>query len=173
MSTIHQATIARTGKTARDGAPVSKLVLVNAYNKNMGGVDRNDALIGNYSSVRKTLKWTTKVAFHFIEEAVLNAFILYNKTNPDTTRFLQFKLNIIQRTINRAKAVVPEFNLPIIGRHFLQLIPPSNKKANPQKRCMICAKKGIRKESRYQCKNCIIHPGLCPAPCFEEFHTAV
>ena len=34
-------------------------------------------------------------------------------------------------------------------------------------------RKGIRKETRYQRKNCIVHPGLCPAPCFEEFHTAV
>ena len=42
----------------------------------MGGVDWNDALIGNYSSVRKMLKWTVKVVFHFIEEAFLNAYIL-------------------------------------------------------------------------------------------------
>ena len=82
LSTIHQATVAQTGKTTRDGTPVSKLVLVNAYNQKDGCVDRNDALIGNYSSVRKTLKWTTKVAFHFIEEAVLNSFISYTKPIP-------------------------------------------------------------------------------------------
>ena len=45
----------------------------------MGGVDCNSALIGNYMSVRKTYKWTIKVVIHFIEEAVLNTFILYNK----------------------------------------------------------------------------------------------
>ena len=43
----------------------------------MGGVDCNSALIGNYMSVRKTYEWAIKV--HFIEEAVLNTFILYNK----------------------------------------------------------------------------------------------
>ena len=59
----------------------------------MGGVDRNDALISNYTSVRKSLKWATKVAFHFIEEAILNAFILFNKANPGKIRFIHFKYN--------------------------------------------------------------------------------
>ena len=45
----------------------------------MGGVDRNDALIWNCSSVWKMLKWTVKVVFHFIEEAFLNAYILNEK----------------------------------------------------------------------------------------------
>ena len=39
----------------------------------MGSIDRNDAMIGNYSSVRKSMKWIREVVFHFIEEAVLNS----------------------------------------------------------------------------------------------------
>ena len=70
---------------------LSKLKLVQDYNKNIGGVDRNDSLISNYTSVRKSLKWTTKVAFHFIEEAILNVFILFNKANPGKIRFMHFK----------------------------------------------------------------------------------
>ena len=42
----------------------------------MGGIDLNDTLIGNYTSVRKTYQWTIKVVIHFIDEARLNAFIL-------------------------------------------------------------------------------------------------
>ena len=49
-----------------------KLVLVNQYNKFVGGIDHNYAMLVNYSLVRKNLKWFTKVASHFIEEAVLN-----------------------------------------------------------------------------------------------------
>ena len=70
---------------------LSKLKLVQDYNKNIGGVDRNDSLISNYTSVRKSLKWTTKVACHFIEEAILNVFILFNKANPGKIRFMHFK----------------------------------------------------------------------------------
>ena len=36
----------------------------------MGGIDLNDTLIGNYTSVRKTYQWTIKVVIHFIDEAV-------------------------------------------------------------------------------------------------------
>ena len=91
----------------------------------MGGVDRNDALIGNYTSAHKSFKWTTKVAFHFIEEATLNAFILFNKANPGKIRFMHFKLKIIKSIISWSQPSAPSYNLPFVGRHFLQLIPPT------------------------------------------------
>ena len=149
---------------------LSKLKLVQDYNKNIGGVDRNDSLISNYTSVRKSLKWTTKVACHFIEEAILNVFILFNKANPGKIRFMHFKLNTIKSIINRSQPSAPSYNFPLVGRHFLQLIPPTAAKSNPQKKCKMCCRKGVRKEIRYQCRNCFDHPGLCPAPCFEEHH---
>ena len=65
MLTIHEAKSADTGKRKRDGTDVLKLIIVNDYNNYMGGVDRNDVMLGNYSSVRKSLKWTSKVSYHF------------------------------------------------------------------------------------------------------------
>ena len=88
LSTIHEANTVRVTKRGRNGISASKLTLINDYNKNMSGADRNDALIGNYSSVRKTHKWTVKVVMHFIEEAMLNSFILYDKVNPGKLRFM-------------------------------------------------------------------------------------
>ena len=85
LFTIHKANTVRVAKRRRNGISASKLTLVNGYNKNMGSVDRNDALNGNYSSVRKTQIWTVEVVMHFIEETVLNSFIFYNKVNPLTT----------------------------------------------------------------------------------------
>ena len=79
LSTIHNTAVSNTNKKNKDGEIVSKVTLVQDYNKNMVGVDGKDALISNHTSVRKSLKWTTKVALHFIEEAILNAFILFNK----------------------------------------------------------------------------------------------
>ena len=40
------------------------------------------------------MKWTTKVAFHFIEEAVLNSLILFDKV-IEKKHSLQFKLLFI------------------------------------------------------------------------------
>ena len=62
LSTIHDFKSANTGKKKCDGMDQTKPVWVNDYNKYMGGIDRNDAMMGNYSSVRKSLKWTTKVS---------------------------------------------------------------------------------------------------------------
>ena len=59
LSTIHEANTVRVTKRGRNGISASKLTLVNDYNNGcckMGGVDRNDVLIGNYLSVRKTHK---------------------------------------------------------------------------------------------------------------------
>ena len=64
-------------------------------------------------------------------------------------------------------------SLPNVGRQFLELVPLTDKKEKPQKRCVVCTKEKKRKESRYQCKTCSNHPGLCPVSCFEVFHTVV
>ena len=63
----------------------------------MDGVDKNDALLGNCSSCRKALKWKTKIAVHMTEEAILNAFILYNKPGR-SMGLLKFKLQFIRST---------------------------------------------------------------------------
>ena len=67
----------------------------------MGGVDRNDAVVGNYTSVRKTYKWTTKVGIQFIEDA----YTVYRKCG-ESGRFLDFKLNVIDALLARAEKAV-------------------------------------------------------------------
>ena len=120
-------------KTGRHELSPSKLSLVNYYNKYMEGVDRNDALIGNYTCVRKTFKWTVKVVMHFIEKVLLNAFILFDKTKPDKACFMNFKMEMIKTTITRARLDSSKdlYEYPSIGRNFLELVSPTEKKQNP------------------------------------------
>ena len=61
LSTIHSAEASRD-KNGKEG----ELVVNQDYNKYMSGVDKKEAIIGTYSSCRKTLKWTTKVVIHMI-----------------------------------------------------------------------------------------------------------
>ena len=56
--------------------------IIHDYIRHMGGVDRNDELIGYYTCLQKTLKWYKKHAIHFFEEALLNAFIVYRQEDP-------------------------------------------------------------------------------------------
>ena len=119
LSLIHGIKIDRVPKRGREETAASKLSLVNDYNKFIGGVDRNDAVIGNHSSVRKTLKWTIKVVFHFIEEAFLNAYILNEKFGVKKMHFLAFKLEIIESITTKNQ--LPELQIyehPKPGRHY-------------------------------------------------------
>ena len=63
-------------------------------------------------------------------------------------RFLAFKLEITESIISENH--LPELQIyehPKLGRHYLELIPPTEKKATPQKRCAVCSKSNKRKES--------------------------
>ena len=53
------------------------------YNRAMRGIDLSEACLYCYLSERRSLKWTTKVAYSLIGRAILNAFIIYNQNTAD------------------------------------------------------------------------------------------
>lgn len=63
----------------------------------------------------------------------------------------------------------------LTARHFPSLVPPSGKKQNATRKCVVCARKidqngkSVRRESRYQCNECNV--ALCVVPCFSVYHT--
>jgi len=73
----------------------------------------------------------------------------------------------LQRKDRRASAI--QLHQRLSGRHFCGRIPATGKKAWPQKRCVVCYKKGKRKDSSFWCCECKV--GLCVTPCFMMFHT--
>jgi uncharacterized Zn-finger protein len=54
-------------------------------------------------------------------------------------------------------------------RHFPERIPPTGRKAKPYRRCVVCVRKGQRKESQYWCSDC--EAALCLEGCFKVYHT--
>ena len=119
LSTIHAADVTQTGDKDRSGENVRKLKVIYDYNRKMGGVDKNDVMVGNYSYIRKTYKWTTKVFFHFLEEAIFNSFLLYSKNNGKE-KFLEFKVEVVHQMLssNNITIAAPQFFDGLKGRHF-------------------------------------------------------
>lgn len=140
LSSIHKRETVLTKKNDREGKPIKKERLVNDYNKFMGGVDKNDAVIGNYSSVRKCLKWTTKVFLHFLEEALYNAFVIFSSQN--NIRFVDFKTSVVNDMLEYPGADAFHHSLQRkCGHHFTERLPPTEKNNAFSKRCVWCLKK--------------------------------
>ena len=167
---IHTMEEVAFGKSDVSGRSVKILRLIHDYNKHMGGVDKNDVLVGNNSCARKSQKWTRKVFFLFIEEAVL--FILQRKRGSNKC-FLQFKLNLIRSILRETHIdfdITEAGKIKYVGRHYIEWINPTENKDKPQERCVVCTKDGRRRDSRYNCKVSANYPGLCSAPCFGKYH---
>jgi hypothetical protein len=185
LSTYHDSDMTTT--TTHSGSKEKPSVVV-TYNKNMGAVDLTDQMLVAYPVERKRHKvWYKKQFRHLLNQTVLNSYILYKKDNPGTkVTHLLFRMKLIERLLEchhhaeqiprRGRPSREEFNpLRLTGRHFPKFIPANEVKEAPTRRCKVCCShvdkdgKKIRKETRYFCQDCDV--ALCPAPCFETYHT--
>ena len=98
LSTMHKPDIVNVRK--RSHGDVQKPKVIHNYNQKMGGVNKNDAMIGNYSCIRKTYKRYMIFFLHFLEDALYNAFVVYNKEGEKKiTNFMLFKLEVIHEML--------------------------------------------------------------------------
>ena len=81
LSTIHTADVIQARKKDRSGENVRKLKVIHDCNQKICVVYKNDTVVRKYSSIRKAYKWTTKVVFHFLEEAIFDLLLMYSKSN--------------------------------------------------------------------------------------------
>jgi hypothetical protein len=121
-----------------------------------------------------------KLFRRLLNVTINNSMIIYrclpDNKNMDT---LKFRLTLAQGLVEKYGPSVPR---PVYGRpsvepppkrlterHFLERIPATGKKAKPQRRCVVCAKHGRRRDSIYWCSDC--DAGLCLDGCFRIYHT--
>lgn len=136
-------------------------------------------------------KYCKKIFRHLLEQSLWNTFALYKKYCNRKVKHADFILLICEKIFQKyltsdlmprksgrpsyERSICDSTPLRLIGRHFPQFIPASEKKQNPTRMCVICCHKTnekgkkIRKESRYYCRECDV--GLCIIPCFEHYHT--
>ena len=58
-------------------------------------------------------------------------------------------------------------HLRLVVRHFIT--PKYQNLGRKRSRCVRCTKMGVRKETKYECRQCDV--ALCIFPCFEIYYT--
>ena len=149
----------------------------------MGGVDLLSRVIISYNSQRRGLKWYRKLAELFFEVSVYNSYILWSQLNPDRKNIdnLKFRKLLIKEIISchchgqqapqNGPTASSENPLRLTERHFVKrlLVPVGSDPIKYAKRCVRCYKNGVRKSTRYCCRDCNV--ALCIEYCFDAYHT--
>lgn len=175
--------VQRWCSTAKSKVAVERPYAVKEYNKCMGGVDLMDSLTSLYKNDFRNKRWYMRLFHHFLDVAVVNAWILYRKTCPvGTLDLLHFKASVAVAMTNKGMvrmrtspgrpskigfvkkrtviAVPNEIRLDGLSGHW----PGKSDKNNASR----CQDKNCTSKTRFICKKCKV--ALCPE-CFENFHS--
>ena len=176
LSTIHDDSLVNRPDRRHPNQRHTKPTCISDSNKYMGGVDCTDQLLKPYAAPGKSLKWYKKMAIHFMQLSMLNSFIIYQK-DGGRKAFLGFQCEVSAALLfengNGADIDIPreENIVRLTEGHLVSPIPETGSKRKPQKRCRVCYKKGVHKDSHYHCACSPSNPDLCYYPCFELYHT--
>ena len=163
-------------------SPKDKPKVVDDYNHHMLGVDKLDQLMSYYSFMHKSVKWWRKVFFWCIEVAVVNAFVIHQhqarRVGTRPLAHLPFRRRLIEHLSEpiRCEVVPTSLRGPKKSQKLERLQPVRHFLVKGAKRidCVVCSKReegGVRHLTLYVCGTCSNKPHLCPAPCFEVYHT--
>ncbi|XP_066451236.1 protein lin-9 homolog isoform X3 [Eleutherodactylus coqui] len=154
-------------------------VCIQECDKYMGGAGLSDQVLKPYSAMGQSRVWYKKLGVHIVQMALYNAYVLSRCAGYGGT-FLEFQEVVImtlifgdrQKKVPSTSAASSEVSCIVAGQHFPSEVPPTRKKGRSQKRCRVCSKLGVRKDTIYQCDTCPLKPGLCMKDCFRIYHTS-
>lgn len=180
LTSMHEA-IMEVTQTSR-GQEVEKPKCIADYNTNMGGVDRTDMLLISTESVRRTIKWYKKVFFHLLDIALINSHSIFKIKTGKNIPLLDFQRDLVKQIIQKYKNTTVRCSgsnrssdghspLRLIERDFPSMFSLRDNRRPLSKRCVVCAKRKVRKETRYLCTKCDVP--LCVIDCFERYQTVL
>ncbi|XP_067128002.1 piggyBac transposable element-derived protein 4-like [Centruroides vittatus] len=158
LSTVHGAEVVPV--QTRSGEEKLKPLVCVEYSRGMGGIDLADHCITTYSIARTRLKkYYQKMFRHLLDITIFNSFVLYKKCGGTLSQ-LNFRLQLVDQltekylggvtkpvaTRKHIKEITPK---RLLERHFLRGNSPTSRKRHAAKKCIVCTKKGSRKESSY------------------------
>jgi Transposase IS4/DDE_Tnp_1-like zinc-ribbon len=160
--------------------------VIREYNNYMQGVDRTDQLMHAYDCTRKSYTWFKKIGIHFFLRILANAHYVFRWSTGSDMTLLTFLQHVINYLASGMTARITELNAdptsrPVRARkrrsrasiglraHAPKTFPALPTRRYPQRRCVHCAARNIRKDTRYFCAACSDEPALC-LRCFPAYH---
>jgi len=192
--------VKRWSKTENKEIEVPCPDVVKSYNQYMGGVDICDQQMECYRTWIKSRKWTLKVALHFIDLSIVNAWMEYRedaqkllKRKNEIMDLMNFKIAVAREWLTKSpnkralsseesNSSDTEENQMTIQRpqNYRAPVPPTNKVKDGFEHwpevCNIpnpkcCRMKGCKSRSRIKCTKCDIYLCLTAKKnCFTIFH---
>jgi len=89
--------------------------IISIYNQHMGGVDLLDSLMGLYRITIRSKKWYHRLFFHYLDMAVVNAWLLYRRARSqqnntsEVLRLAEFKAQIAEGKIVKCDSLTQQF----------------------------------------------------------------
>ncbi|XP_073717677.1 activating transcription factor 7-interacting protein 1 isoform X3 [Misgurnus anguillicaudatus] len=170
------------------------------FNNAVNGVEGLDEKIGYYPFVRRSQEWTKKFVTYLFQISLFNAFVIYKAKNPqgNCKTLLSFIKSVVKSWTSPEQTggveergtnffVPPTDNIitprapynldprnrvhEIFALHALVPIVSGSNKKRTTRRCRVCARKGLRRESSFYCKGCCVP--LHSGDCYTAYHSKV
>lgn len=162
---------------------IDKPDIIHDYNMHMNNVDKLDQLKKYYELDRKSRKWWHRIFFHFLDVAVVNAFII-SKSSGYQLPLKDFKLDIIS-VLCQSGSNIPTTSAKTskkkpkvrVNKHKPYVDPNTRASSSHQpvrttiRRCAKCSIAGHQRRTQWMCSTCNVPLCLSKSKsCFSDFH---
>lgn len=170
VSTEHSGEMIKIVNRKGDSRYKPKALIL--HSEYMSAVDKKDQMLSYNLYESKSISWYMKIWLHIIHLMVLNSYFLYNMySGKQKMHYYDFRLSIIENLLEEKK----EEDVVEIRQDF-DHFPAKVGRAMAtdghikRRRCKVCYRDGVRKNTTYFCPKCPEKPGLCLEPCFVIYH---
>ena len=170
--------IERRVKGSKDKVKVTCPSVIQEYNQFMGGVDLSDQMKITYEVDRRSkFRFYLRVFFDFLDIAVVNSKIVYNKIESAlSSSSLDFRYSIAQTMIrkfsSRKRAVPLSRPLKRSRGPSFDIVDHLPDFAPSRVRCAFCSSKNVERRTYVRCITCNIARCLQKdRNCFQQYHT--
>ena len=118
LSTIHEASELLTRKKDAHGNRIPKPVAIHQYTQNMAGVDISDQYMSFHVALHKSMKWSQKLFFHFLNMVILNAYLLnkkFGKKKMSKHGYIEYIANyLVEASVEGATCLLNVFSIHLL-----------------------------------------------------------